>query len=34
MMPLTEAYKGIILRPFIFSLKENLQIVPEAFFFK
>ena len=32
MMPLTEPYKGIILRPFIFSLKENLQIVPEAFF--
>lgn len=28
MMPLTEAWEGVILRPFIFSLKENLQMVP------
>lgn len=31
MMPLIEACKEVILRPFILSLKENLQMVPEIF---
>lgn len=31
MMPLIEAGTEVILRPFIFSYKENLQMVPRTF---